>query len=270
MDIQSLTSRIPAEITFLTVFKFIGILALCAIVASALIRLFFGKHSPLNRALSAAVGILGIYVMTVVIYTFRPAGLEQWLSPLPFVKFSGENLYILSFSSAPFSVICSEILSMVILAVLYHIADSLMPDAKTGASWLLLRLATVCLAIGIHFALDMLTDSFLPEQIINYAPTILLILLVLSLLGGILGVLLGLVLTVIHPVLGILCGFFFSSRIGKEISKAMLTTAILCVLVAVLAYFSFSIICISPAALLSDIPLLAALMALWYVIDCKL
>lgn len=270
MDIQSLTTMLPMELTFLSVLKFIGILALSVMVTGTLIRLIFGRKSQLNRCLCAALGILGVYVMTVVIYTFQPGSLARWLSPLPFVKFYGDSLYIMPFVDTEFPVICSEILSMVILAMLYHLADSIIPDKEKFISWLICRILTVALAIFIHYWLIRLTDSFLPELIVAYAPTVLTVCLVLSLFCGILGVLLSLVLTVVNPILGILCGFFFSSKLGKQISKAMLTTALLSVLVALLGYFDYTVISIDPAALVSYIPMLGVLLALWYLIGCKL
>lgn len=270
MDTLNLNSLIPAEITFLSMVKFIGILILTAFAVSLIFRIFFGKGSALNRAVSASMGILCVYILTVVIYTFTPAGLERYLVPLPFVKFSGENLYILSLSSADFSVICSEILSMVILALLYNIADSILPDGKHPLTWFVFRFFTVTFAIVMHYLLTVLTESFLPDLIVNYAPTILLVCLIASLLAGILGVLLGLILTVVNPIFGLLYGFFFSNKLGKQISKAMFTTGILSLLVAVLDRFGFCIISISPAALFSYIPLLAVLVLLWYLIACKL
>lgn len=270
MDILNLTSIFPTELTFFSAIKFIGILAAIVIVFGGLFRLICGRKSMLNRGLCAALGILGVYVLTIVIYTFQPAGLERWLSPLPFVKFSGDNLYIMPFTLTSFPAICSEILSMVILALLYHLADSIIPDRDKFLPWLILRFLTVCLAIVIHYYLSELTGSFLPDLIVAYAPTVLTVCLVISLLGGILGILLSLVMTVVNPILGILCGFFFTSKIGKVISKAMLTTAVLCVLVAVLEHFEYTVISINASALISYIPLLAVLLGLWYLIGCKL
>lgn len=266
----NLTSLIPAEITFFSMVKFIGILLFAAFAVSLVFRILFGRGSALNRAVSAGMGILCVYILTVVIYTFNPAGLERYLVPLPFIKISGEYLYVMNFTTADFSVICSEILSMVILALLYNIADSILPDGKKAVTWFVFRFFTVTFAIVIHYLVTVLTESFLPDLIVSYAPTILLICLVASLLAGILGVLLGLLLTVVNPIFGMLYAFFFSNKLGKQISKAMLTTAVICALVAVLGLFEFSIICISPSALVSYVPLLAVLVLLWYLIACKL
>ena len=266
MALQNLAPLIPMDISFVSMVKFIGILILSAGIVCLIFRMLFGKGSSINRAISTGMGILCVYIATIVIYTFDPAGLDQYLVPLPFVKFSGENLYIIPISAADFPTVCAELLSMVILALLYNFADAMLPDGKTSFRWFIFRFFTVSLAIAIHYILHVVTKSYLPDLIVTYAPTILLICLVISLLTGVIGVILGLIITVVNPIFGILYGFFFSSKLGKQISKAMLTTALLTALVALLGYIEYNVISISAEALLSYAPLLAVLMGLWYLI----
>lgn len=269
MDFSTLTSFIPVEITFGTMVKFIAIVAAVIVIISLIFRMLFGKESALNKAVCAGIGILSIYVMTIVVYTFSPGNLEQFLVPLPFVKFSGEYLYIMSFAEADFSVICAQILSMVILVLLYNLTESVLPEGESVVTWFVLRFLTIIASMAVHYLITGLTQSFLPDLLVSYGPTILLLCLVASLLMGALSVVLGLVLTVVNPIFGLLFTFFFSNKFGKQLSKAMLTTAVLCALVALLNRFGYSIICISAAALPSYIPLLALLLALWYVIGRK-
>lgn len=266
MDLQNLSSLIPMEITFLSMLKFFGILIPAVFAVSLIFRILFGKGTALNSAVSASMGILCVYIMTVVIYTFNPADLVRYMVPLPFVKFSGTNLFILPFQSSEFSTICSEIHSMIILALLYNLVDSILPLGKRSLAWFVHHFLTVSISIAVHYIVFSLTQSFLPDLLINYGPAILIVCLVASLLAGLLGMILKLILTVVNPVLGILSVFFFSSRFGKQISKAMLTTAVLSVLVAVLGHFGYTVVSISSATLLSYIPLLAVLLLLWYLI----
>lgn len=269
MDYNTLTSLIPAEITLGSMIKFIAILAAGAILISLIFRLLFGKESALNKAVCAGIGILSIYVLTIVVYTFSPGNLEQFLVPLPFVKFSDEYMYLISFAETDFSIICSQILSMVILVLLYNLTDSVLPDGESTLTWFVLRFLTIIAAMVVHYFVTGLTQSFLPDLLVAYGPTILLLCLVASLLIGVLSVILGLVLTIVNPIFGILFTFFFSNKFGKQLSKAMLTTVILCGVVVLLNCFGYSIICISASALLSYVPLLAVLLALWYVIARK-
>lgn len=271
MDFNTLTSFIPAEITLGSMIRFIAIVAAAAMIISLIFRMLFGKKSALNKALCAGIGVLCIYVLTVIVYTFSPGNLEQFLVPLPFVKFSGDYLYLMSFAGTDFSVICAEILSMVILVLLYNLTDSILPDGEesSAVSWFVLRFLTIIAAMAVHYFVIGLTQSFLPDLLVSYGPTILLICLIGSMLMGVLSLILGLVLTAVHPIFGVLFTFFFSNKFGKQLSKAMLTTGALCVLVGVLNNFGYSIISISATSLMSYIPLLAVLLALWFVIGRK-
>lgn len=269
MDFSTLTSLIPAEITFGEMIKFIAVLAAAVLLVSLIFRVLFGKNSALNKAVCAGIGVLCIYVLTIVVYTFSPGNLEQFLVPLPFVKFSGEYLYLISFSETDFAVVCSQILSMVILVLLYNLTDSVLPEGGSVITWFVLRFLTIIASMVVHYLITGLTQSFLPDLLVSYGPTILLVCLVASLLMGALSVVLGLVLTVVNPIFGLLFTFFFSNKFGKQLSKAMLSTAVLCAVVALLNRLGYSIICISAGALPSYIPLLALLLALWYVIGRK-
>lgn len=272
MDLPTLTAILPTQITFISAIKFIVIIAAAIMIMGLIVRLLFGRQSALNKAVCAGIGVLCIYILTIVIYTISPGNLVRFLVPLPFVKFSDSYLYLMSFAGTDFSVICSQILNMVILVLLYNLADSVLPNGEdtSAVGWFILRYLTIIAAMLIHYFVTGFTRGFLPDLLLSYGPTILLLCLVASLLMGALSVILGLVLTAVNPIFGLLFTFFFSNKFGKHLSKAMLTTLILSALVAVLGYFDFSIISISVSALLSYIPLLAILMVLWYVIGRKL
>lgn len=263
---SQLTSLLPAQIDFVSMLKFILLFAAGSLLLSLLGRAVFGKRSGLNHAVSSAMGILFIYVVTIVVYTFNPSDLSRFLSPLPFVQFSGEYLCILPFHGTELSVICEHVLSLLILAFLVNLLDSLFPKGKTLIGWYGLRFVTVILAIGLHYVVNILVQAFLPGVLVTYAPIILLGILVVMVLLGVASGLLGLVLVVANPILGAIYAFFFSNIIGKQISKALVTTGLICAVVYALEYFGYSVICISAAALSGYLPLLAVLLVLWYLI----
>ena len=272
MNLSTLASYIPVQVNFLDMLIFLAISTGIVLVISILFRIFFGRKSAINKAISAGIGIVCIYVMAVLIYTFTPAGLDRFLVPLPFVKFSGNQLYLICFSSADLSVICSEIMSMVILVLLYNLTDSILPDGEDVSllSWFVLRFITVLASMTVHYFVTVLTSGFLPDLLVSYGPTILLVCMIASLLVGVLGAMLGLLLVTVNPIVGILFAFFFSNKFGKQISKAMLTTFILAGLVALLNYLGCTLIEISVSSLTSYIPMLFTLLALWYFIARKL
>jgi hypothetical protein len=60
--------------------------------------------------------------------------------------------------------------------------------------------------------------------------------------------------------------FFFSNIVGKQVSKSVFTTVILCLVFFLMGYFGYTIITITAAALLTYIPLALVLLLLWYLI----
>jgi hypothetical protein len=60
--------------------------------------------------------------------------------------------------------------------------------------------------------------------------------------------------------------FFFSNIVGKQVSKAIFTTVILCGIVYLMGFFGYIIISITAASLITYIPLALVLLLLWYLI----
>lgn len=261
-----LSSYIPANLQFADMLKFIVVFAFLSIFLGLLGRVVFGIRSELNHAVSSAMGILFVYAATVVIYTFNPQGLAQYLAPLPFVNFQAETLYLFSFRQSAFPVICSQILSMLILAFLVNLLDAVIPKGKKILTWYALRLLSVVLAIVLHAVSTWAISTYLPEVLILYAPIILVTVLAAMMLLGLAKVILGAVLTIANPIIGALYTFFFANFIGKQLSKSVLTTVILCVLVFLLEHFGYAAICIAVAALAAYAPLILILLVLWYLI----
>lgn len=257
---------IPAQVDIGAAMKFLLFFTACSLILGVLGRIFLGKRSSLNNALSSVMGILFIYALTIVIYTFKPWNLEQLLSPLPFVTFAGDYLILLPIREALLPALCTEILSLVILAFLMNLLDSFITRGKTILSWYTLRFLTVGLAMVFHLMIRWAIHTYLPEGLVTYAPTVLLILLGAMLFMGLLNLFLGLMLTVVNPLIGAMYTFFFSNALGKQLTKAVFTTAILCAVVFLLEYFGYTVICISGSALLAYIPLAAVMLVLWYLI----
>ena len=136
----------------------------------------------------------------------------------------------------------------------------------TVISWYVLRFFTVGLAMVFHLMTRWAIHQYLPEGLITYAPTVLLILLATMLLMGLANLFLGLILTVVNPLIGAMYTFFFSNILGKQLTKAVFTTAILAAIVFLLEYFGYTVICITGSALLAYIPLAAVMLVLWYLI----
>ena len=147
---HNLTAFLAADLELVSTLKFIGLLVIAMAVFGFIGRAVFGSKSSLNQALSLAMGILCVYALTIVVYTFDPKGLSRFLAPLPFVTFRGESLHIFSIVSADFPAVCAQVLSMVVLAFLVNMMDGFMPKGKHLIGWFFYRFLTGKVFVMIH------------------------------------------------------------------------------------------------------------------------
>ena len=242
------------------------LLAIGSVLMGVIGRYVFGKRSVFHCSASSAIGILFVYVVTIAVYA-AGAGWNKLIAPLPFLEFTETELHVFVFEGKGYPEICSQILSMVILSFLVNIIDSLLPRGKKFFTWLVLRILTVAGAMALHLMSIWLIETFLPQGFMQYAPFILLALLAVLVLVGGLKILVGAVLTTVNPIIGVLYTFFFANIVGKAITKAMLTTAILSALIYLLGYIGFTVIAIAEITLLAFIPLALILLIIWFVIS---
>ncbi len=226
----------------------------------------FGKKSTFSHAVSSAIGILFVYAVAMVVYSAFEE-LIRYIPPLPYVRFDGSSLVLFRFQGSHYTAVCTQLLNMVILAFLANLLDSLIPTGKKVFFWLLSKCPTIIGAIALQLLVNWLLVRYLPQGLMTYAPTILLGLLVLLLLVGALKILVGAALSTVHPLIGAFYTFFFATLVGKALTKAMLTTAILTALVLALDYVGCTAISIATAALIAYIPLVILLAFVWYLVN---
>lgn len=246
--------------------KLAGILLLGCLVIGIFGRFIFGKKSAFNSAISAAIGIVFICAVSVVLNSFG-LRFDRWIAPLPFVQMQGNTLTLFDFFAADYTVICSEVLSMIVLAFLINLIDGWLSKNKNFFGWLFFRCVTVVIAYGLHLLVSWLFTTYLPEALATYAPVVLLALLVVLILTGALKLLVGALMTTVNPLIGALYTFFFANIIGKQITKAVLTTAVLAGFVMLLRYWGVTAICIAAASLVAYIPFIIILIVLWYLVN---
>ena len=260
------SSYMPTELSFIAVAQFLLYFAAASLILGVMGRVFLGKRSSLNHSLSSVMGILFVYVMTITLYTFKPWNLDLLLSPLPFTTFSDHYLIIHPITDLEFAALCEELLSLIILAFLINLVDTFVPRGENILSWLILRSITILACFALHLLENWAFHTYLPGVLVDYAPMLLLILLGVLVLSGVVTLILGLVISITNPFLGAMYSFFFSNVIGKQLSKAIFTSGILCVILYIMDTFGLIVIIISPAALLTYIPLAIAMVVLWYLI----
>lgn len=243
-----------------------GILLIGVILFGSIGRFVFGKKSVLNVAVSSAIAIIFIYTLTVIL---RISGVEfqEFLAPLPFVTLTGDSLVLFNFSGADYTLICFELLSMIILAFLVNLLDRWLPRGKNLFTWLLFRCLTVILATLAHLVVYGLLMRYLPDGLMTYAPVVLLAILALMLLTGALKIVVGVALTTVNPLIAALYTFFFANVIGKQVTRAVFTTAIMSLLIFALQYVGVAALAVTSAALVIYIPFLLIMLVLWYIVN---
>lgn len=264
--IRHVYNYMPAQIDLIGAAEFMLYFGAGSLILGVLGRLVLGKRSSLNHSVSSAMAILFIYALTVVIYTFKPWNLEALLSPLPFVSFAGDYLILLPIHDTAIPVLCTEILSLLILSFLFNLLGTLIPNGNSVFQWYLMRFLSLLVCMGMHFGVCWAFETFLPEVLVTYAPSILLGILVFMVFSGFISLILGAIITLNSPFLGAMYTFFFSNIVGKQVSKAFFTTLILCGIFFLMGWFGYTVITITSAALLTYIPLAALLLILWYLI----
>ena len=264
--IRHAASYLPSEIDFMSMAQFLLYFAAASLVLGGISRMVLGRRSSLSHSLSSVMAVLFIYTVTVIIYTFKPWNLDILLSPLPFVTFSEHYLIIHPITDLTFPALCTQLLSLLILTFLINLVDTLIPEGEGAVGWLLLRLITVLGSFGLHLLVSWAFRTYLPEALVTYAPMVLLGILLILLGSGVVSLMMGLVIAITSPFLGAMYSFFFSNIVGKQVSKAIFTSGVICGILYLMDHFGMVVILITPAALLTYIPLALVLLGLWFLI----
>lgn len=251
---------------FYSLLKAFGIILIGSILIGAIGRFIFGKRSALVDAVSSAIGILFVYALNIVLHS-AGAEFQKFATPLPFITVSDYSVTLFQFTGTDYTLICTELVSLIILAFLMNLIDRYLPKGKNIFTWILFRVLTVVLAQAAHLLVHYIMTAYLPDGFLVYAPMIVLAILLLLLLTGALKFLVGLFLTTVHPVIAVFYTFFFANVVGKLVTKAVLTTGILSALVYGLEKLGITTICIAAGALTAYIPLLILLVVLWWFIS---
>ena len=264
---EEIISKLQEANVDLDVFlKASAFLAFGSLLLGCIGRFIFGKKSAFFHSISSAIGIIFVYCVSIVVYSMLP-NMTQYIPDMPFISLSETSMQLFVFRGAHYTVVCTQLLNMVILAFLANLLDSCIPAGKNIFLWLISKCFTVIGAILLQLLVNWLVARFLPHGLIIYAPTILLGLLIILLLVGALKFLVGAILASVHPLVGAFYTFFFATLVGRSITKALLTTAILTGIVLTLNYIGCYSISIASAALIAYLPLVVLLAFTWYIIN---
>jgi len=263
-----LTPAILPALDMNETFSFLLPLMIPVLVLSLIFRWIREKAHDLCQCFSAIHCILLIYVLALLAASFLPGRFNGLLTSLPFISWQEHSAVLFSFSGSVPAEISAQVLSMLILTLNANISCGLIPPGERLLSRLLLRILTLGLTLGIHCATMWILDICLPGVLTSRAPMILLVILAVFLLIGVLRFLLGLVLTIANPIFGAIYAFFFSNKVGKQLSRSVLSTFVLTGLTCCLQHLGISRFNLSDSLLPVLMPVSVVLAVLWLTL-CK-
>lgn len=276
MDITlDLTLHLPGDVSFLKTMSFVAVFTLAVLIICLIARLLLGKNSGLKRSIVGALGIIMLYAICVVVYTFSPKDFTRYLNYLPMGYFTtmedGQKVLVLNtFKELPFPLLCRQILRVLVLALTINMLNGYTYPKVKGLGWLLWRIFSFVLAVAINFVIYRVAEMLLPFKDLPYAPMIALGILCFCLGMGILDYFLVLLLMEVNPVFIALYGFFFNHKFGKQLTRSVGTTAIVYCFMRVVEALGYGYLLISPGNLSSYIPFMLCMTILWLLTSRKM
>lgn len=239
------TATVMPEVSdWTSVLQIVLIGAVLIFAIGAIFRGIFGKGSAINRAVSATLSILMVYLAMILLYLFVP-DLRGTVNQLPFLTVTADQVQLWDISALSNEALYASLVKMGILAILVNLLESLLPHGKKFFSWYVWRCVTVLAGLFLYIVACGAINALVPQVFGQWAGYVLIGFWAMILLIGIVKVLLSVVLTVVNPVVGALYTFFFSNIVGKQFTKSILTTVLMALIVAGLnnaglTQFSFS------------------------------
>ncbi len=243
--------------------KIVLIFLLGTIFLHILGKLFFKKRSLINHAISATFCIMFIYAAAIFLQTILHTASHYIV--LPLITFHHNRVDFISLTKGGFFQICSSVLQLITLAFCVNLADSLLPKGKHLLMWFLVRCISVVGGYLAYAICAKLLSIYLPNAISLYAPAVLLGILFALLFTGFLRIPAGALLSTINPIIGALYTFFAANIIGRQITKAIISSSILCGLMLILQYWGVTGIDLDYMLWLPYFPATGVAVALWYV-----
>lgn len=248
----------------------------------------YKKGPHMKAGIASAISILIMYMVCMLIYKFKPVGLDAYLAPLPFVRFEDDTIRLAMYQLLPNGIldipyVCSQLASMLLLAFLINQIYAFTPPKLKTPGWLVFRACSTLVAIGVHYAVYRVLQkaiSMIPQ---DSTWEFLLPFLPIGFLGFILGLfLLGLIngpmkhfFTEVNPTFAGLAGFFFSGKFGTNLTRAIWATTYLALFAAGLQYmaehlFHTAAITIGAFALSGGLIVLFGLVMLWILVGFRI
>lgn len=247
--------------------SFLGFVIAIVFIFAVLIRLIHQKSSKYNHALASAMALLFAYTTLIWLHGgFLTDLVSEALKILPLIEYDGEKIALFKFSlDKPFEA-CSAYLYTFILSFILIGLDDLIPDAKNGLAWILLQIFITLLTLVFYWFVMKCIGHFMPDGLNQFAPLILVAILVFMVLLAFLKVVLGLLLVAVNPLLGAVSAFFSTSRLGQALGKAALCALFLCAVCIYLVNNDLGTFVLEDMSFAVCILPMVVLVGLWFVV----
>lgn len=263
--------EVPTDLTFLSTSSFLVMFSLAIFFIALLARLFLGKESSLRTSMACGLSMIMMYAICTVIYTFSPKDFSYYLNHLPLGVFgfndAGQKALALNtFQNLELPQLCEQALRIFLLAFLVNQLNNFTPKKLKLPGWILYHLFSLGLGIGLYYMLDIIIRMFFPFVYSEYTPLILLSLLIIAFFGGLIKVILAALMATVSPLVAALYAFFFDSKIGKTVSKAIGSTFVIMVFSFTLDYLGYGVIPVDAASLATYVPFAVCMFLLWVLV----
>lgn len=262
------------EIILSDMFLFLFIFSLAVLCITFIARIILKPNSSLKHAISSSLAIVMFYIGCMCVYIFNPGGLNHYLAPLPFIYIVDEEITLVNLLTSSFPEICRNLVSMVLLAYLINQINSYTPPNLKMLGWILYRVFCLFAAFFIHYlvyrVINKIDTSIVPELLRDYVSIILISILVFMFLLGFIKFLVSLVVSVANPMFGGCYQFFFVNKVGKNLSRALGSTAILSGLAIGMHRLGYDTLPIAVDSLDRYIPFGVCMFILWIIVGFKM
>lgn len=247
--------------------SFLGFVIAVVFIFAVLIRIIHQKASKYNHALASALALLFAYTTLMWLHgSFMTDLVKEALKVLPLIEYDGEKITLFKFTlEKPFE-LCAAYLYTFILSFILIGLDDLIPDAKNGLAWILLQIFITFLTLVFYWFVMKCIGHFMPDGLNQFAPLILVAILVFMVLMAFLKVVLGLLLVAVNPLLGAISAFFSTSRVGQALGKAALCALFLCAVCIYLVNNDLGTFVLKDMTFAVCVLPMAVLVGLWFVV----
>lgn len=247
--------------------SFLGFVVIVVFILAIIIRVIHEKKSKYNHALASAMALLFGYTVLMWFHGgFMTDMVSEVMKILPLVEYDGEKLTLFQFTlEKPFEASAAYLNTFILSFILIGL-DDLIPDSKNGGAWILLQIFITFLTFVFYWFVMKCLNHFMPNGLNEFAPLILVAILIFMVLLGFLKVVLGLLLVAVNPLLGAVSAFFSTSRVGQALGKAALCALFLCLVCMYLVGNEMGTFVLSDMTFAVCVLPMAVLVCLWFLV----